>query len=61
MIAGYALNAYPNQLDSSGVKTFIVNQQGRVCEKDLGPDAATLATAVTEVEPDPSRKRVEEP
>ena len=61
MIAGYALIAYPDKWGSSGVMTFIVNQQGRVYEKDLGPDTATLAAAFTEYDPDPSWKRVQEP
>jgi len=30
MIAGYALVAYPDKWDNSGVMTFIINQQGRV-------------------------------
>jgi len=61
MIAGYALIAYPDKWGSSGVMTFIVNQQGRVYEKDLGPDTTTLAAAITEYDPDPSWKRVQEP
>jgi hypothetical protein len=60
MIAGYALIAYPDKWDSSGVMTFIVNQQGRVYEKNLGPDTATLAAAITEYDPDPSWKLVAE-
>ncbi len=61
MIAGYALIAYPDKWDSSGVMTFIVNQQGRVYQKNLGPDTATLAAAITEYDPDPTWKLVEEP
>jgi Protein of unknown function (DUF2950) len=61
MIAGYALIAYPARWGSSGVMTFIVNQQGRVYEKDLGPETAELAAAVTEYDPDPTWKLVEEP
>ncbi|HNX48909.1 MAG TPA: DUF2950 domain-containing protein [Thermoanaerobaculaceae bacterium] len=62
MIAGYALIAYPDRWGSSGVMTFIVNQQGRVYEKDLGPETADLAQAVVEYDPDPTWKLVvEEP
>jgi hypothetical protein len=61
MIAGYALIAFPNKWGSSGVMTFILNQQGRVYEKNLGPDTATLAAAITEYDPDPSWKLVTEP
>ncbi len=61
MIAGYALIAYPAKWGSSGVMTFIVNQQGRVYEKNLGPDTAEVAAAISEYDPDPSWKLAEEP
>jgi hypothetical protein len=59
MIAGYALVAYPDKWGNSGVMTFIVNQQGRVYEKNLGPNTAKLAGTMTEYNPDPSWKLVE--
>jgi Protein of unknown function (DUF2950) len=58
MIAGYALVAYPDKWGSSGVMTFIINQQGRVYEKNLGPNTAKLAAAMTDYNPDPSWKLV---
>ncbi len=58
MIAGYAFVAYPDKWGSSGVMTFIINQQGRVYEKNLGPNTAKLAAAMTEYNPDPSWKLV---
>ena len=58
MIAGYALVAYPAKWGNSGVMTFIVNQQGRVYETNLGPDTAKLAAAMTEYNPTPSWKLV---
>jgi Protein of unknown function (DUF2950) len=61
MIAGYALLAYPDKRGSSGVMTFIVNQQGRVYERDLGPQTADLAAAITEYDPDAAWKLVAEP
>ena len=61
MIAGFALIAYPDKWGSAGVMTFIVNQQGRVYEKNLGPETGELAAAVTEYDPDPSWKIVSEP
>ena len=39
--------------------TFIVNQQGRVYEKNLGPDTDTLAAAITEYDPDVTWKLVD--
>jgi hypothetical protein len=59
MIAGYALVAYPDKWGNSGVMTFIISQQGRVYQKDLGPNTGTLAPAMTEYNPDPSWKLVE--
>ena len=58
MIAGYGLVAYPDKWGSSGVMTFIINQQGRVYEKNLGASTAKLAAAITEYNPDPSWKLV---
>jgi Protein of unknown function (DUF2950) len=58
MIAGYALAAYPAKWGNSGVMTFIVNQQGRVYEKNLGPDTAKIAAGMTEYNPTPSWKLV---
>lgn len=56
MIAGYALVAYPDSWGKSGVMTFIINQQGRVYEKNLGANTAKIATAMTSYDPDPSWK-----
>ena len=52
MIAGYALIAYPADYGDSGIKTFIVNHYGDVYEKDLGPETAQRAAAITEYNPD---------
>jgi len=43
MVGGFALVAFPANWGKSGVMTFIVNQQGKVYQKNLGPD--TLKTA----------------
>lgn len=59
MIAGYALVAFPDKWGNSGVMTFIINQQGRVYQKNLGPDTTRLAAAITEYDPDPSWKFVD--
>jgi hypothetical protein len=59
MIAGYALVAYPDKWGNSGVMTFIINQQGRVYDKNLGPNTAKLASAMTEYDPDPTWKLVQ--
>ena len=59
MIAGFALVAYPAKWGNSGVMTFIVNQQGRVYQKNLGPDSEKIAGAMTEYNPDPSWQLVQ--
>jgi Protein of unknown function (DUF2950) len=59
MIAGYALVAWPARWGNTGVMTFIVNQQGRVYQKNLGPDTAKIAAAMTEYNPDPTWQLVE--
>lgn len=52
MIAGFALVAYPATWGNSGIMTFIVNQEGRVYEKNLGPGTTAIAEAMTEYNPD---------
>jgi len=54
MIGGFALVAWPAEYMVSGVKTFIVNQDGIIYEKDLGPKTATLVKALKTFNPDPS-------
>jgi hypothetical protein len=51
MIAGFAMLAYPAEYGNSGIMSFIVNQQGRVYERDLGDETAAIAQAVEEYEP----------
>ncbi|HOB98695.1 MAG TPA: DUF2950 domain-containing protein [Verrucomicrobiota bacterium] len=52
MIGGFALVAWPAEYGESGIMTFIVNQQGRVYQKDLGPATAKLSAAMTTYDPD---------
>ena len=52
MIAGFALVAWPAEWGNTGVMTFIVNQQGRVYQKNLGPKTAKIASGITTYDPD---------
>lgn len=52
MIAGFALVAWPAEWGNTGVMTFIVNQQGKVYQQNLGPKTAKLAQAMTTYDPD---------
>jgi len=61
MIAGYAMVVYPEKWGNTGVMTFIVNQQGRVYQKNLGANTAKIAATMTEYDPDPTWKLVEQP
>jgi hypothetical protein len=54
MIAGFALVAWPAEYGNSGVMTLIVNQQGRVYQKDLGKKTAAIAKSMTSYDPDPT-------
>jgi hypothetical protein len=56
MIGGFALVAYPAGYGESGIMTFIVNQQGRVYEKDLGAETANIAGKMTIYDPDSTWK-----
>lgn len=54
MTDGYALVAWPARFDETGLMTFIVNQDGVVYQKYLGPNSAAIASAMTRFDPDPS-------
>jgi hypothetical protein len=58
MIGGFALVAYPAQYGNSGVMTFVVNHDGDVYEKDLGPSTARIASRMTAYAPDQTWKKV---
>ena len=60
MIGGFALVAAPAEYRITGVKTFIVNQDGIVYEKDLGPHTAQAVKEMWRFDPDPSWHPVEE-
>jgi hypothetical protein len=54
MIAGFAMVAFPARYGASGVMSFIVNHDGVVYQKDLGPRTAEIARKMTLFDPDPS-------
>ena len=55
---GFALVAWPAEYGSSGVMTFIVNQDGEVYEKDLGADTDAAVLGLMAFDPDSSWKLV---
>jgi Protein of unknown function (DUF2950) len=56
MLGGFALVAYPASWGNSGVMTFSVNHDGVVYQKDLGPNTAAVARAMTRFSPDSTWK-----
>ena len=60
MTEGFAFLAYPAEYRSSGVMTFIVNQDGVVLQKDLGKKTDVLAKAMKKYDPDSSWRKADE-
>jgi hypothetical protein len=52
MTDGFAYVAYPAKYGDTGIKTFLINQDQVVFEKDLGKDTAAAAKAITAFNPD---------
>lgn len=59
MIGGFAFLAYPAAYRSTGVMTFIVNQDGIVYEKDLGPNTDQIAKTITQYNPDSTWRKTD--
>ena len=59
MTRGFAFLAYPAQYANSGMMSFIINQDGILYQKDLGPKTAELANALDEYDPDKTWVKVE--
>ncbi|MBW6401696.1 DUF2950 domain-containing protein [Roseomonas sp. HJA6] len=60
MIGGFAIVAWPARYGVSGIKTFMVSHDGMVWERDLGPDTAQAAAAITRFDPGEGWSRVAE-
>ena len=61
MRSGFALVAWPLRYGETGVTTFIVNHQGVVYEKDLGPGTDAAARAMKRFDPDGSWRKAPVP
>jgi hypothetical protein len=59
MIGGFGLVAWPAEYGVSGVQTLIINHEGVIYGKDLGPDTASRARTMTRFNPDRSWRRVD--
>ena len=58
LIGGFAVLAYPARYGYTGVKSFMVSQDGEVFEKDLGPTSRAAAQKIQSFDPDSSWKAV---
>jgi Protein of unknown function (DUF2950) len=52
MTGGFAYIAYPAKYGDTGIKTFMINQEDVVFEKDLGTDTADAAKKTASFNPD---------
>jgi hypothetical protein len=59
MADGFAIVAWPSRYGSTGVVTFLVNADGVVFQKDLGPHTPRTVEAMTAFDPDITWARVD--
>jgi hypothetical protein len=52
LTGGFALVAYPERWDQSGIMTFIVNQDGKVYQRNFGEKSCRIAGTMKEYNPD---------
>jgi hypothetical protein len=52
LTAGFALVAYPEHWDQSGIMTFIIANDGKVFQRNLGEKTSRIAGAMKEYNPD---------
>jgi hypothetical protein len=58
MIAGFAMVAYPAEYGQSGVMTFMVSHNGKIYQKDLGKNTASIGAKMTAFNPGAGWKEV---
>jgi len=56
---GFALVAWPVHYGETGVMSFMINHEGKLLEKDLGPNTATIASETKLFNPDSTWKTAE--
>jgi Protein of unknown function (DUF2950) len=60
MIGGFALVAFPANYGNSGIMTFVANHEGKVFQKNLGKNTASIANGMKEYNPDSTWTEVKE-
>lgn len=53
LFGGFAVIAWPVRYGDTGIKSFMVSHDGRVFERDLGPESAAKAVAIRSFDPGP--------
>jgi Protein of unknown function (DUF2950) len=61
LIGGFAVIAWPVRYGDTGIKSFMVSHAGQVYERDLGPDSAAQAKAMSSFDPGPGWAEVQPP
>jgi hypothetical protein len=59
MTGGFAFIAWPAVYGSNGIMTFVVDQDGVVFQKDLGPDTTKTVASIHQFDPDLSWARID--
>ncbi len=59
LVGGFAVVAWPVRWGDTGVATFMVDHDGRLFERNLGPDTAARADAIRRFDPGPGWQPVE--
>ncbi|SAK48820.1 hypothetical protein AWB79_01339 [Caballeronia hypogeia] len=58
LTGGFGLVAWPAKYGETGVMSFMTDQNGQIYEKNLGPQSASVASAIKSFNPDSSWKPV---
>lgn len=60
LVKGFAMVASPDKWGSSGIMTFIVNQDGKVYQKNLGEQTRDIVKGMTEYDPNSTWQEVKD-
>jgi hypothetical protein len=53
LLTGFALVGWPVEYGTTGVMTFMVNHEGHVVERDLGPETTAVVADIQSYDPGP--------
>lgn len=53
LLTGFALVGWPVEYGTTGVMTFMVNHEGHLVERDLGPETTEVVTQIQSFDPGP--------